>query len=82
MAANRDFTIDVKGDAEIQLPAERAVLSIQANAQGQYKKETTDATLASCRKVEVFLREMTAMKEGQESAVDHWSRTSLREQTH
>ena len=82
MAASKDFTIDVKPEVEISLPAERAVLSIQVNAQSQDKKKTTDATVASCRKVEAFLRDTTALKENQECPIDHWSRTSLRESSH
>jgi uncharacterized protein YggE len=82
MAAYKEFTIDVKGEVEILLPAERAILSVQVNSQSQNKKQTTDATVSSARKVETFLRETTAPKNGQKSPVDHWSRTSLSEYTH
>jgi hypothetical protein len=82
MAAGKDFTIDVKGEVELLLAAERAVLSIQVNAQSQNKRETTDATVASARKVEAFLRETTAPSENETSPVDYWSRTSLREYSH
>lgn len=74
--------IDVKGEAEILLPAERAVLSIQIIAESQDKKETTDAAVSSARKVERYLRETTASKDAQKSPVDHWSRTSLSESSH
>lgn len=82
MAAEKDFSIDVKGEADILLPAERAILSIQVNAQSQDKKQTTEATVSAARKVEAYLRETTAPKDGQKSSIDHWTRTSLTESNH
>ena len=79
MAASKEFTIEVKGEVEILLPAERAILSIQVNAESQDKKQTTDATISAARKVETFLR---APKNSQRSPVDHWTRTSLSEYSH
>ena len=82
MAASKDFVIDVKGEVEILLPAERAVLTVQVHAQSQDKKQTTDATVASARKVETFLRDIGAVKENKKVPIDYWSRTSLREYSH
>lgn len=82
MAAEHEFTIDVKGEANVLLPAERTILSIQVNAESQDKKSTTDPTVTAVRKVETFLRETTAPKNGQKSPIDHWTRTSLRESSH
>ena len=82
MAASKDFVIDVKGEVEILLPAERAVLSVQVNAQSQDKKQTTDATVAAARKVEKFLRDIAAAKEKKDIPIDHWNRTALREYSH
>lgn len=79
MAAEKEVTIDVKGEADILLPAERAILSVQVNTQNQDKKKATDAAVSAARRVETFLREKTAPKDGQKSPIDHWTRTSLHE---
>ena len=74
--------IDVKGEVEILLPAERALLSVNVNTEGLDKTKVTDAVIQSARKVEMRLREVSARQGGQTAAVDYWSRTSLLESDH
>ena len=82
MAVTQSFEIDVKGEVEILLPAERALLSVTVNTQGQDKAKVTDGVVTSARKVEATLRKICAQKENQTAAVDYWSRTSLSEHSH
>ena len=82
MSMSKEFVIDTKGEAEIFLPAERAVLSIQVHAQGHDKKVTTDNVVKAAREVGKCLREQAASKSEQKAPFDYWSRTSLSEDSH
>ena len=82
MAAKQGLEIDVKGEVELLLPAERAVLSITVNAEGLEKAEITNAIVGSARKVETALRKVSARTNDNIAPVDYWCRTSLQESSH
>lgn len=52
------------------------------NAESQDKKRTVDATVASARRVETFLRDIASAKAKKDIPIDYWSRTALRETSH
>lgn len=48
---SKTFEIDVKGEVEVLLPAERAVLSVKLDFEDLEKAKATDEVIASARKV-------------------------------
>ena len=59
----KGFEIDVKGEAEILLPPERAVLNIKLNDRGTVKSEVTASIIHSARNVQTLLRNNYIRKE-------------------
>ncbi|KAK3708320.1 hypothetical protein LTR37_011585 [Vermiconidia calcicola] len=82
MAANQQFEIEVDGEVELLLPAERAILSIRVEKMDHDKAKATESVIESAKKVEALLRKISTQDNGQVSAADYWSRTSLRETSH
>ncbi|KAK4498167.1 hypothetical protein PRZ48_010824 [Zasmidium cellare] len=81
--ATDKFEITLRGEANVSLPAERAVLGIDVSATDVDKQTAFDAAVSTVKSVEALLRKLSPQNTSPESklnaAVDNWTRTSLSE---
>ncbi|WPA95417.1 uncharacterized protein RHO25_000016 [Cercospora beticola] len=81
MATTTPFSLKVEGNAEIPLPAERAVINVLVKSEGHDKEAVSDEALNAAKHVEKLLREISPSDSTPEakaaSPLAQWSKTSL-----
>ncbi|KAI5360145.1 hypothetical protein Slin14017_G097060 [Septoria linicola] len=81
MSQSTPFTLKVSGEAEIPLPAERAVINVKVSSEGINKASVSDEVLTAAKHVERLFVELSPKDESPEakaaSPLAHWSKTSL-----
>ncbi|KAK5167714.1 uncharacterized protein LTR77_007413 [Saxophila tyrrhenica] len=84
MAGNQDqrVQIEVKGEVEVLLPAERAVLAVEVRYESEDKDKTSQAVISSAKEVETVLRSISTRTGDKAPTADYWSRTSLSESSY
>ncbi|KXT10574.1 hypothetical protein AC579_9174 [Pseudocercospora musae] len=74
MASITSFSLKVEGNAEIPLPADRAIINVLVKSEGSNKAAVSDESLTAAKHIEKILREMSL---SEACPLAHWSKTSL-----
>ncbi|KAF7197360.1 hypothetical protein HII31_01170 [Pseudocercospora fuligena] len=77
MASITPFSLKVEGNAEIPLPADRAIINVLVKSEGLNKSAVSDEALTAAKHIEKILREMSPAEAKAASPLAHWSKTSL-----
>ncbi|KXT02348.1 hypothetical protein AC578_250 [Pseudocercospora eumusae] len=73
------FSLKVEGNAEIPLPADRAIIKVLVESEGSNKAAVSDEALTAAKHLEKILREMSL---SEACPLAHWSKTSLSATSH